>query len=195
MEEQVIHITPQIGKVIRKRKKVKITFFKRKEKKRKDEQAEQRETLRPVVAEKKVFEDAFMDIQEGLLALCMEFAEDVPVDEVFAYGSIETDAYSFNAFYVKDGQVLTTNKINVDLPTIREFLQIGGKDLVKLEKLCKEYGRPTPTELRLHYTVDGGHLDTHYEYESVCGPESGISPTKVFLDWRESVGEELRKKQ
>ena len=166
-------------------------LFKRKNKELKEATAGPDKSEKPATGEKKAFEDAFMEIQEGLLALCMEFAGDAAVDEVYAYGSIETDAYSFNAFYVKQGQVLPTHKINEDLPTIRQFLQIGTQDLVSLEKVCREYGRPVPADIRLHYTVDGGHLDAHYEYESVCGPESGISPAKVFRDWEESVKKEL----
>ena len=139
---------------------------------------------------KKVFEDAFMEIQEGLIALSMELAGSVPVDEIYVYGSLEDGAYSFNAFYVKKGQVLPTHKINEDLPTIKQFLQLGSHDLIRLEEVCREYDRPVPNELKLHYIVGGG-LDAHYEYESICGPESGISPTDVFRNWRERVAKEM----
>ena len=135
---------------------------------------------------KKVFEDAFMEIQEGLIALCMELAGNVPVDEVYAYGSIEDNSYSFNAFYVKQGQVVPTHKINEDMQTIQQFFRLGSHDLVKLEEVCKEYGKPVPNELKLHYIVGGG-LDAHYEYKSICNAESGLSPATVFLNWRDSV--------
>ena len=166
-------------------------FFRNKNRKPKEAPAAPNDSDDPLTGGKKAFEDAFMEIQEGSLALCMEFAGDAKVDEVYAYGSIEEDAYSFNAFYVKQGQVLPAHKINEDLPTIRQFLQIGTQDLIRLEKTCREYGRPVPTELRLHYTVDGGHLDAHYEYRSVCSKESGLSPMLVFREWRESVEKEL----
>ena len=166
-------------------------LFKNRKNKQKEGPAGLDKTEKQMPGEKKVFEDAFMEVQEGLLALCMEFAGDAAVDEVYAYGSIEDDAYSFNAFYVKQGEVLPTHKINEDLPTIRQFLQIGTQDLVRLENVCREYGRPVPAELRLHYTVDGGHLDAHYEYGSVCSKESGLSPMLVFREWRESVEKEL----
>ena len=166
-------------------------LFKNRKNKQKEGPAGPDKTEKQMPGEKKAFEDAFMEVQEGLLALCMEFAGDAAVDEVYAYGSIEDDAYSFNAFYVKQGEVLPTHKINEDLPTIRQFLQIGTQDLVRLEKVCREYGRPVPAELRLHYTVDGGHLDAHYEYDPVCGAGSGISPAQVFRSWRESVEKEM----
>ena len=148
------------------------------------------EESRPQESGKKVFEDAFMEVQEGLIALCMELAGNVPVDEVYAYGSIEDDAYSFNAFYVKKGQIFPTHKINEDLPTIKQFLQIGTHDLVRLEEVCKEYDRPVPSELKLHYVVGGG-LDAHYEYESICNAENGLSPTTVFRNWRDSIEKEM----
>ena len=161
--------------------------------KKKDKEAVKPEEDKPQGAEKKkVFEDAFMEVQEGLIALCMEFAGDVPVDDVYAYGSIEDGAYSFNAFYVRQGQVLPTHKINEDLPFIRQFLQIGTQDLVRLEEVCREYDRPVPTELKLHYVVGGG-LDAHYEYKSICGSGSGRSTADVFRSWRESVEKEIKK--
>ena len=161
--------------------------------KKKDKEPVKAEEVSPQGSErKKVFEDAFMDVQEGLIALCMELAGDVPVDDVYVYGSIEENAYSFNAFYVRQGQVLATHKVNEDLPIIKQFLQIGTHDLVRLEEVCREYDRPVPTELKLHYVVGGG-LDAHYEYDPVCGSGSGRSPADVFRSWRESVEKELKK--
>lgn len=161
--------------------------------KKKDKEAvKAEEKTMPENGKKKVFEDAFMEVQKGLIALCMELAGGVPVDDVYAYGSIEENAYSFNAFYVKKGQVIPTHKVNEDLVTIKQFLQIGTHDLVRLEEVCREYGRPVPTELKMHYVVGGG-MDAHYEYDPICGAESGLSPATVFRSWRESVEKEISK--
>ena len=169
-------------------------LFKRKTKDLKEQSYDPDTVEKTMTGERKVFEDAFMEIQEGMLSLCTEFAGDTIVDEIYVYGSIEEDAYSFNAFYVKHGQVLATHKINPDLQTIRQFLNIGAMDLVRLAETCRDYGRPVPTELRLHYTFDGGHLDAHYEYESVCNPENRLSPTKVLHDWQDSVEKAIQQK-
>lgn len=45
----------------------------------------------------KVFEDDFLDVQSRIIALCVEFADN-KADKVYAYGSIEENSISFNAF-------------------------------------------------------------------------------------------------
>jgi hypothetical protein len=45
----------------------------------------------------KVFEDEFMELQSGLISLCLEVTRG-KVDKVFAYGSNEKKSKSFNAF-------------------------------------------------------------------------------------------------
>ena len=47
---------------------------------------------------KKVFEDEFMEVQSGLISLCIEFLGENKVDNIYAYGSIEDGRYSFNVF-------------------------------------------------------------------------------------------------
>lgn len=135
----------------------------------------------------KVFEDCFMEVQEEMIALCLELAEGVSVDAIYAYGSIETKAASFNAFYLSDGKVLTASKIVNDVAMIKQFLRLGTGDLLRLSDVCKEHNRPVPTELRLVYNVGKKSLDTHYEYNSICNPENGILPSDVFMEWKDSV--------
>ena len=60
----------------------------------------------------KVFEDEFMELQTGLISLCLELTEG-KVDKVFAYGSNEKKSAAFNAFFEVDGTIKTTNQLNL----------------------------------------------------------------------------------
>lgn len=47
---------------------------------------------------KENFEDKFMEIQRGLISLCLEVT-DGRIDKIFAYASIEKRSTMFNAFF------------------------------------------------------------------------------------------------
>ena len=51
----------------------------------------------------KIFEDEFMDIQSQIISLCLELVES-KASKVYAYGSIEENSISFNAFFEIDGK-------------------------------------------------------------------------------------------
>ena len=139
----------------------------------------------------KCFEDAFMDVQEGMVALCEELAGNAAVDEICIHGSIEDGALSFNAFYITQGKVLTASKISKDVNLIKQFLREGCNDLERLSEVCKEHDRPVPTELRLRYKTASRSLDSHYEYNPICTLENDMLPSDVFRSWKESVEREL----
>ena len=167
-----------------KKKETEPLKFREEPKKKKDAVVAKSQTPR-------VFEDCFMDIQTDMVALCVEFAGDHPVDEIYIYGSIEAQAVSFNAFYVTQGKVLTTSKLSNDISMVKQFLRLGSSDLEKLSEVCKTYNRPVPTELRLRYITSSKKFDSHYEYKSICNIENNIFPSDVFMAWIKSIEEEI----
>lgn len=50
----------------------------------------------------KVFEDALMDVQAGLISLCLEVIGDRDIDKVYAYCSIEKKTGKFGVKYRYD---------------------------------------------------------------------------------------------
>ena len=140
---------------------------------------------------KKCFEDEFMDVQEGMIALCEELASGKDIDEIFVYGSIEEDAVSFNAFYRVQNNTVTASKLSSDIEMTKQFLREGCNDLVCLSEICNEHDKPVPTELRLRYNTGNKHLDTHYEYKPICTINNNLLPSDVFSSWVESVRKEL----
>ena len=136
----------------------------------------------------KVFEDEFMDLQADYVSLCLEVMEGI-ADEIYIYICNEKDISMFHTFCRVKGQVKTLGKL-FSIPLQNELLSVGLDDIKKINELCKGYGRPAPTEIRLHYVVKTNSLEAHYEYKPVCSGDCGFGPADVFDAW---VEEERKK--
>lgn len=130
----------------------------------------------------KVFEDEFMEVQTGLISLCLELTEE-KVDKIFAYGSNEKKTASFNAFFEVDGRIKTTNQLDIPGELIDQFLKIGTGDVMKLRAIGAKYNRPVPTELKLYYDVRTGKFRSEYKYEEICSARTGKVAGEVFMEW------------
>ena len=136
----------------------------------------------------KVFEDEFMDLQADYVSLCLEVMEGI-ADEIYIYICNEEDVSMFHTFCRVKGQVKTLGKL-FSIPLQNELLSVGLDDIKKINELCKGYGRPAPTEIRLHYVVKTNSLEAHYEYKPVCSADCDLGPNDVFKAW---VEEERKK--
>ena len=58
----------------------------------------------------KNFEEKFMDIQSGLISLCLEAVEG-KADKVYAYVSNEAKSRAFNAFFESKGEIKSAGKM------------------------------------------------------------------------------------
>lgn len=132
------------------------------------------------------FEDKFMEIQTGLISLCLEVTGS-KIDKIFAYASIEKKSTMFNAFFERDGKVLTINQLNIDRGIVMEFLKIGTTDLEKIKKICEQNEIQTPTEIKMYYDVKTGKYNADYKYNEVCSDKTGISSGEVFMKWYNEI--------
>ena len=130
----------------------------------------------------RVFEDEFMDLQTGLISLCLEVTQG-KVDKVFAYGSNEKKSTMFNAFFEVNGEIKTLNMLGVSKELAYQFLGLGIEDLEKLDAIGAKYNRPVPTELKLYYDVRARKFKSEYKYEEVCSARTGKSAGEVFNEW------------
>jgi len=130
----------------------------------------------------KVFEDEFMELQTGLISLCLEVTRG-KVDKIFAYGSNEKHSTMFNAFFEVDGEIKTLNMLGISKELAFQFLGIGIDDLDKLDGIGKKYDRPVPTELKLYYDVRTKKFRSEYRYEEVCSARTGRAAEDVFNEW------------
>lgn len=139
----------------------------------------------------KVFEDEFMDVQAGLISLCLEVTEK-KVDRVYAYCSNEKCCKMFNAFFVVNGQVQMLHNLGVPRELAFQFLKLGAADIVKMDAICKKHNMPAPTELKLYYDVTTGKFNADYKYEEVCSAKTGIDSVDVFHEWMEEIKASLK---
>lgn len=130
----------------------------------------------------KVFEDEFMEVQSGLISLCMEFIGENEVDKVYAYGSIEDGSYSFNAFFEVNGENKKPKAFEPQVQKIYKFLNVGTLELANIEDVCTQYNKPIPTEIKMYYDVKTGKFNADYKYEPVCVDKSA---GEVFDEWME----------
>ena len=112
----------------------------------------------------KTFEDEFMDIQSGLISLCLEFA-DGKADKIFAFAAFDEWHRYFDAFFESKGKIERTNKIgNNNAKYIFSFLGMGIDDLEKFIEISKKYNRPVPVEMKMYYNVKNGRFNAEYRY-------------------------------
>lgn len=137
----------------------------------------------------KVFEDEFMEVQSGLISLCLEVTEK-NVDKVYAYCSIEKKSLSFNVFFEKQGEIKKLHELGIDQALIMQFLKLGTHDLKKIRSVCESHNMRTPTQIKMYYDVNTGKFDAQYEYEDICSAETGKDSREVFLEWIAEIKEQ-----
>ena len=133
------------------------------------------------------FEDIFMDIQAGLIALCMEVT-DGQVEKVYAYASIQKDSQMFNAFFEKSGKIVTLKQMGITPDLAMQFLEVGTEDLDKIRELCIENEMPVPTEMKMYYDVKSNQYHADYRYEN-NGEDVGEGFQKWIEEFRAKRGE------
>ena len=135
---------------------------------------------------KKGFEDKFMELQSGLISLCLEITNK-KVDNIYAYASIEEKSKAFNAFFSIGEDVKTLNQLGVDKDLVRQFLKIGTTDLDEVKKVCQEYEAELPTEIKMYYNVETGKYNAEFKYITICNAQTGVSAGDVFMNWMEEI--------
>ncbi len=116
----------------------------------------------------KIFEDEFTDIQSQIISLCLEFSEQVNIERIYAYCSIEGNATSFNAAFVENGIIKLNTEIDSNLPRTFAFLKAGCSDTKKIKEICEKYQKPIPTEIKMYYDVQTGKFKADYKYSPIC---------------------------
>lgn len=135
----------------------------------------------------KNFEDKFMDIQSGLVALCMEVTEGKDVDKIFVYVSMESESNMFDAFVEKDGEILFIYDLGIDGGLLRDFLRTGLGDLERIEELCDENDVDTPTEIKMYYDVKSGKFDADYAYDEKYSDSDTLMAEHIFEEWYNEI--------
>jgi len=72
----------------------------------------------------KIFEDEFMELQSGLLSLCMEVV-DQKASKIYVYCSNEKKSKMFNAFFEVDGEIKMLNQLEISNDLVFQFLKLA----------------------------------------------------------------------
>jgi len=135
----------------------------------------------------KVFEDEFMDVQSGLIDLCMEVSNG-NVDKIYAYCAVGECSYMFNAFFMVSGQIKDLMELQgMTRDLAFEFLEVGTKDLISLKDLGAKYNRPIPAEMKLYYDVPTGKFHAEYDYKPSFIKSKRVSPGEAFCAWQDEI--------
>ena len=141
----------------------------------------------------KIFEDEFMELQSGLIELCLEALDGIKADKIFAYASMEKHVTSFDAFFEIKGKIKEKHEIGLPDDIQLALLDEGMADLRKIRKVCEKYERPCPTEMKMCYDVKTGKYEASYKYDPVCGAETGICSDDIFDAWVDEMKKDEKK--
>lgn len=140
----------------------------------------------------KVFEDEFMEVQSRLISLCLELLKigKQQMDQVYVYCNLERCSTLFDAFFVKNNKVVQKEKVGAGWKTVINFLKIGINEAEKIRKVCKDYGKTVPDEIKMIYDIRSGKFQTEYGYEERTQIEEK-SAAQLVDDWTEEVERSL----
>ncbi|WP_058487118.1 hypothetical protein [Defluviitalea phaphyphila] len=66
-------------------------------------------------------------------------------------------------------------------------MNIINEDIEKIHKLCNEYKRPMPTEIKLIYDVKKNSLKAEYKYDMVYSNDPIKTAYDVAMEWFEKI--------
>lgn len=140
----------------------------------------------------KVFEDEFMEIQTGMVSLCLEALEDVniKVDKVYIYAFCDEYETFFNTFFEYNSQIVSFNELGVSDDIINQVFDLGMDDTEKIADLCNDYNRKAPIQYKLVYDVNTKSFDSDYGYDNLENTELGCAG--AFIDWKNEVKNSLK---
>ncbi|MCR6108923.1 DUF600 domain-containing protein [Bacillus sp. A301a_S52] len=146
----------------------------------------------------KVFEDKFSELQADMVSICLEYVEN-RADEIYIYCSFEGNFMSCNFFYRINGKIVKKHKLNDVIGTNESFqydtsserqrgvMDIILEDIKKMGKLCEEYNRDMPTEIKLIYNVANNSLKADYRYDMVYSNDPDKVGSDIFLEWFDEI--------
>lgn len=155
------------------------------------------ENMKGVKSSMKEFEDRFSELQTDMISICMEYVED-RADKVYVYASKEEGVTSASFFYLINGKYVKPHKLNDALEEGEEEYDVSAKrgfmvldilieDMGKIKKLCDEYKRDMPTEMKLIYDVKSGNFKAEFKYDLIYTHDDIKTAGHIADEWFEEV--------
>ena len=148
----------------------------------------------------KVFEDFFTELQTDMISICMEYAEK-RAEMIYIYCSCEEGMISSDFFYKINSNIVKKNKLNdaivdgekpydVSVDRQKGAIDIITDNIISIKKLCQEYQRDMPTQIKLIYDVSQNKVQADYRYDIVFSNDKKKTSYDVLEEWYQ-----LEKKQ
>ena len=146
----------------------------------------------------KLFEDKFSELQANMVSICLENLEKRAEKIIYIYCSYEKGVISSSYFYNINGKIVERHKLNeaikigeekydVSVDRQKAVIKIINSDIGALLKICKEYDRPMPTEMKIDYDVKNNSLKAEYKYELVYSNDAVKTASDIAAEWFEEV--------
>lgn len=150
----------------------------------------------------KVFEDIFSELQADMVSICMEYVEE-KAEKIFIYCSLEERVISNDFFYCINGKIVRKHKLNdaINIKVVnfqyntssdrqKCVMNIINDDIEKIYKLCNEYERQMPTEIKLIYDVEKNSLKAECKYDLVYSNDPVKTADDIAMEWFEQIKSE-----
>ena len=141
----------------------------------------------------KIFEDMFMDIQERIVATCIEALEDsdTQVEMTYIYAFASESQLFFNVFFKRETSVLSYEELGVPDDIIDQVFDLGMDDIESITSLFKENHRKAPNQYKLIYNNTNNQFDSNYDYDDLESTKLG--PMDKFLEWKKEIKGEIQR--
>ena len=132
----------------------------------------------------KMFEDYFSEIQADMVS-------------IYIYCSFEDGMISSGFFYKVNSKIVKKNKLNdvivdgqkkydVSIPRQKGAINIINDDIKALKRLCQEYQKEMPTQIKLIYDVAANSLNADYSYDIIYSNDKDKMADDILEEWFES---------
>lgn len=147
----------------------------------------------------KKFEDYYSELQADMVSIYLEYVDN-RADKIYIYYSCKGNTISSDFFYCINNKIGKKHKLNEAVSDNNEniaydtsvdrqkaVLRIINDDIMKIYKLCKEYKREMPTEMKLIYDVKKNSLKAEYRYDLVYSRDPVKIADDIVTEWFEKV--------
>ena len=138
----------------------------------------------------KTFEERLAEVQNEMIQTCLEYADN-RADCVYIYASREGRCTSSQFFFKINGQVVEKHKLGegYDVSSERQDVCLNKLRacIREAEKVCKEYGKDMPTEMKIIYDAGTDKTDIAYRYDLVYSNSKTRSDYDVMEEWFEEM--------
>ena len=141
----------------------------------------------------KVFEDYFSELQVDIVSICLEYVEK-RAEKIYIYCSFESGMISSGFFYKFNRKIVKKNKLNdvildgekkydVSITRQKGAINIINDDIKALNRLCQEYQKEMPTQIKLIYDVISNKLNADYSYDMIFSNDQRKTAYDVLEEW------------